>query len=51
MIMRTGRFENGLAILGALIIVFAVSSAANQALADEARVIDGTLKIESSTAN
>ena len=49
--MRTGRIENGLAILGALIIVFAVSSAANEALADEARTLDGTLKIESSTTN
>ena len=49
--MRTGKFENALAILGALIIVFAVSSAANQALAEEARTLDGTLKIESSTAN
>jgi hypothetical protein len=49
--MRTGKFENGLAILGVLIIVFAVGSAANQALAGEAGALDGTLKIESSTAN
>jgi hypothetical protein len=49
--MRTGRFENGLAILGLLIIVFAVGSAANQALAEEASTLDDTLKIESSTAN
>ena len=49
--MRTGRFENGLAILGVLIIVFAVGSAANQALAEEAHSLDGTLKIESSTTN
>ena len=49
--MRTGKLVNGLAILGALIIVFAVSSAANTALAEEARTLDGTLKIESSTAN
>ena len=49
--MRTGRFENGLAILGVLIIIFAVGSAANQALADEAGNLDGVLKIESSTAN
>ena len=49
--MRTGKFENALAILGVLIIVFAVTSAANMALADEARVLDSTLKIEVSTAN
>ena len=49
--MRTGKFENGLAILGVLIIVFAVGSAANQALAGETGALDGTLKIESSTAN
>lgn len=49
--MRTGKFENVLALLGALIIVFAVSSAANTALADEANILDDTLKIEASTAN
>ena len=49
--MRTGKLVNGLAILGALIIVFAVSSAANEALAEEVRTLDSTLKIESSTAN
>jgi len=49
--MRTGKFENVLALLGALIIVFAVSSAANTALADEVNTLDDTLKIEASTTN
>ena len=49
--MRTGKFENVLALLAALIIVFAVSSAANTALAADARILDGSLKIESSTTN
>jgi hypothetical protein len=51
MIMRTGKFENALALLGALIVVFAVTSAANTALADEVGNFDSNLKIESSTAN
>ena len=49
--MRTGKFENALALLGALIVVFAVTSAANTALADEANIVDNNLKIESSTTN
>lgn len=49
--MRTGKFENVLALIGALIVVFAVSSAANTALADEANIVDSNLKIESSTTN
>lgn len=49
--MRTGKFENALALLGALIIVFAVSSAANTALASDVSTLDGNLKIESSTTN
>jgi len=51
MIMRTGKIENALALLGALIVVFAVSSAANTALAGEANIVDDSLKIESSTTN
>jgi hypothetical protein len=51
MIMRTGKFENVLALLAALIIVFAVSSAANTALAADAGIFDDNLKIESSTTN
>jgi hypothetical protein len=49
--MRTGKFENVLALLGALIVVFAVTSAANTALAEEANTLDNTLKIEASTTN
>ena len=49
--MRTGKFENVLALLGALIVVFAVTSAANTALAEEANTLVNTLKIEASTTN
>lgn len=49
--MRTGKVVNALALLGALIVVFAVSSAANTALADDVNVLDENLKIESSTTN
>jgi hypothetical protein len=51
MIMRTGKIVNALALLGALIVVFAVSSAANTALADDANILNENLKIESSTTN
>jgi hypothetical protein len=47
--MRTGKFENGLAILGVLIVLFAVTSAANTALADDSNNFEGNLKIESLT--
>jgi hypothetical protein len=33
MMMKSGKIENGLALLGVLIVLFAVSSAANTALA------------------
>jgi hypothetical protein len=49
--MKTGKIENGLAILGVLIVLFAVTSAANTALADDANIFAGNLKIESSTTN
>jgi hypothetical protein len=49
--MKTGKIENGLAILGVLIVLFAVTSAANTALADDANIFQGNLKIESSTTN
>jgi len=49
--MRTGKIENVLALLGALIVVFAVSSAANTALADTTNILDDNLKIESTTTN
>ena len=32
MIMKTGKFENGLALIGVLVVLFAVTSAANTAL-------------------
>jgi len=51
MIMRTGKFVNALALLGALIVVFAVSSAANTALADDINTHDDSLKIESLASN
>lgn len=47
--MKTGKFENGLALLGALIVLFGVTFAANTALADEAISLNPTLKIEVST--
>ena len=30
--MKSGKFENGLAVLGVLVVLFAVTSAANTAL-------------------
>jgi len=47
--MNSRKIENVLALLGALIILFGVSVAANTALADDAAVADSTLKIEVST--
>ncbi len=49
--MKTGKIENGLALLGVLIVLFAVSSAANTALADDANTFEGNLKIETTTTN
>ena len=49
--MKKGKIENGLALLGVLIVLFAVTSAANTALADDAGLFEGNLKIESSTTN
>lgn len=49
--MRNGKIENGLAILGLLIVLFGVTSAANTALADDANLVEGNLKIESATTN
>jgi hypothetical protein len=51
MIMRTGKIENTLALLGVIIVLFAVTSAANTALADDANFVEGNLKIESTTTN
>lgn len=49
--MRTGKIENVLAVLGVLIVLFAVTSAANTALADDANVVEDSLKIEFTTTN
>jgi hypothetical protein len=42
--MKSGKFENGLALIGILIVLFAVTSAANTALADDVELLDGSLK-------
>ncbi len=49
--MKTAKIVNVLAALGALIVLFGVTSAANTALADEAGTIESTLKIEATTTN
>ena len=49
--MKSGKVENGLALLGVLIVLFGVTSAANTALADEAGTLNSTLKIEASASN
>lgn len=49
--MNSRKIENGLAVLGALIILLGVSAAANLALADEAVTADSSLKIEVPTTN
>jgi len=49
--MKTAKIVNVLAVLGALIVLFGVTSAANTALADEAGTVEPTLKIEATTTN
>ncbi len=49
--MKSGKFENGLALVGVLIVLFAVTSAANTALADEVELLEDNLKVEVSTSN
>jgi hypothetical protein len=49
--MNSRKFENGLALLGVLIVLFGVSSAANTALASEAGTPAPSLKIEVSPTN
>jgi hypothetical protein len=49
--MKSGKFENGLALVGVLIVLFAVTSAANTALASEVELLDGGLKTEVSTSS
>lgn len=48
--MKSAKFENGLAWAGVLIVLFAVSSAFNTALADDAALLEGSLKFEVSTS-
>ena len=47
--MRNTRFENSMALLAALIVIFGVSSAATDALAAEVRDVESTLIIDAST--
>ncbi len=49
--MKTEKIENGLALLGVLIVLFAVSSAANTSLDDYNTILKGDLKIEVPAAN
>ena len=49
--MKSGKFENSLALVGVLIVLFAVSTAANKALADDADLLKGSLKTEVTTSN
>ena len=49
--MKSGKFENGLALVGILIVLFAVTSAVNTALADEVECLEGNLKVEVPTSN
>ncbi len=49
--MKSGKFENSLALIGILIVLFAVSAAANTALADEVELLEGNLKVEVSASN
>ena len=49
--MKSGKFENGMAWAGVLIVLFAVSSAFNTALADDATLLEDNLKFEVSTSD
>ena len=49
--MKSGKVVNGLALLGVLIVLVGVTSAANTALADEAGTLNSTLKIAATTSN
>ena len=49
--MKSGKFENSLALIGVLIVLFAVSAAANTALADDVELLEGSVKVEVSTSN
>lgn len=49
--MNTKRFEDGLVLLGALIMLLGFSSALNTAFADEAGALDAPLISEVSTTS
>ena len=49
--MKSGKFENGLALVGVLIVLFAVTTAVNTALADDVELLESNLKVEVSTSN
>ena len=49
--MNNGKVENGLALLGVLIVLVGVSFAANMALADEVDTDTPTLIFEAPTTN
>jgi hypothetical protein len=49
--MNSRKFENGLALIGVLIVIFGVGAAANTALASEAGALNSSLKIAVSTIN
>ena len=49
--MKSGKFENGMAWAGVLIVLFAVSSAFSTALADDATLLESNLKSEVSTSS
>ena len=47
--MKRTRFENSRALLAALIVIFGVTSAANDALAEEVWTVESTLNIDAPT--
>ena len=47
--MRNTKFENSMALLAALIVIFGVTSAATDALAGEVRDVESTLIIDAAT--
>ena len=47
--MKNSRFENSLAVLAALIVIFGVSAAANDALAGDVYTMESSLNSEVST--
>ena len=49
--MKTEKIENGLGLLGVLIVLFAVSSAATTSLDDYTTILNGDLKIEAPATN